>query len=242
VNTVARTTQILWEAAALFLVASVISATVIVAVRKAKARGKRLFATRADGPRESSPPNRRPPTGHPVSDQTNEPQLGLATTLQLIVELAARAHVSAVAGEMWPGYSTVGGYATVEPAASPAEAVEADDYVRATVRAFGLDPDEAVADRHATLPEPSPVQVEAEPVCICHEITDTYPDPDCPVHGNPAPAEDDPIEALVQAFVADWFWPGTTKPDGLSTRLHRFAARVAEVGGQQPGVPKAATS
>lgn len=42
-NTVARVIQILWNTAAIFFLASVISAVVIVAVRKAKARGKRLF-------------------------------------------------------------------------------------------------------------------------------------------------------------------------------------------------------
>lgn len=50
-NTAMRVTQILWEVAALFLIASVISAAVIVAVRKAKARGKRLFV---DGPEARS--------------------------------------------------------------------------------------------------------------------------------------------------------------------------------------------
>lgn len=50
-NTVARVIQILWNAAAIFFLTSVISATVIVAVRKAKARGKRLFV---DGPEARS--------------------------------------------------------------------------------------------------------------------------------------------------------------------------------------------
>ena len=50
-NTVMRVIQILWEAAALFLIASIIAAPVIVAVRKAKARGKRLFV---DGPKARS--------------------------------------------------------------------------------------------------------------------------------------------------------------------------------------------
>lgn len=47
-NTAARVIQILWEAAALFLIASIISAPVIVVVRKARARGKRLFADQPD--------------------------------------------------------------------------------------------------------------------------------------------------------------------------------------------------
>lgn len=62
-NTAMRVTQILWEAAALFLVASVISAAVIVAVRKAKARGKRLFATE---------PTARVKALHPTADHRQD--------------------------------------------------------------------------------------------------------------------------------------------------------------------------
>lgn len=50
---------------------------------------------------------------------TEEASLGLATTRELIAELAARAEVASTIGEMWPGYSTVGGYA-IEEQAKPA--------------------------------------------------------------------------------------------------------------------------
>lgn len=64
-NTVARAIQILWNAAAIFFLASIISATVIVAVRKAKARGKRLFV---DGPTD------RVKALHPTADHRQDIQ------------------------------------------------------------------------------------------------------------------------------------------------------------------------
>lgn len=42
-------------------------------------------------------------------EQPDQPLLGLATTHQLIRELAARADVAATIGETWPAYTTVGG-------------------------------------------------------------------------------------------------------------------------------------
>jgi len=65
---------------------------------------------------------------------TEEASLGLATTRELIVELAARAEVATTIGEMWPGYSTVGGYA-IEEQVKPA--VEEPTEFGSIVRALG---------------------------------------------------------------------------------------------------------
>ena len=43
------------------------------------------------------------------NQQALKPNLGLATTQELIMELAARADVAATIGERWPHYSTVDG-------------------------------------------------------------------------------------------------------------------------------------
>lgn len=122
------------------------------------------------------------------------------------------------------------------PAPSPAEAVEADeDTCICSGRILPFPEIDPECPEHGTKPEPSPVQVEAEPLVVGDRILSDDEQSSVPAdyfRVDPALAED-PIEALVQAFVADWFWPGTTKPDGLSTRLDRFAARVRQVAGQQ---------
>jgi hypothetical protein len=60
-----RLIQLAWNATAVFFLASVISAPVIVAVRKAKARGKRLFATE---------PTARVKALHPTADHRQDIQ------------------------------------------------------------------------------------------------------------------------------------------------------------------------
>lgn len=50
---------------------------------------------------------------------TDKPNLGLATTKQLIEELAARVEVSATTGEDWPNYKTVSEESTPWPKLNP---------------------------------------------------------------------------------------------------------------------------
>ena len=108
--------------------------------------------------------------------------------------------------------------------------------------------------REDAAPEPPPVQVEAEPkscTLLPHcGLEDGHAGwclkpPPAIKHGvdpalahQSAPAEDDPIEALVQeieARVTDVLdRTPRVKPTDI---LRAFAARVLEVGGQQPGVP-----
>lgn len=98
-------------------------------------------------------------------------------------------------------------------------------YAEAVVRA--LEADGIVLVGVAT-PEPSPVQVEAERCTTCYPCV-----ANCLVHGHPAPAEDDPIEALVQEAAGELRLFSARQLEALRS----LAARVLEVGGQQPGVP-----
>jgi hypothetical protein len=93
---------------------------------------------------------------------------------------------------------------------------------------------------------PQPVQVEDEPGCKrCGEqdCNDCWPSGLVAGTGYlksvlAAPAEDDPIEALVQGYAVHTF--NVDRP-GRETLFREFAAEhaalLAEVGGQQPGVP-----
>jgi hypothetical protein len=60
------------------------------------------------------------------SPQPAGPQLGLATTLELIDELAARAAVADAIGECWPTYRTVGGDAESALPATAGAATQAE--------------------------------------------------------------------------------------------------------------------
>lgn len=119
------------------------------------------------------------------------------------------------------------------------------------------------------LPEPSPVQVEVERCAYCGDeiddatgtwrslgdfggtgtggLVERFWCADAPDHKHsplPAPAEDDPIEALarVRVFLQTWdkgdqVASCVSHRDGTHRLLYSDLARVLEVGGQQPGVP-----
>ena len=74
--------------------------------------------------------------------EDERPNLGLATTTELIAELAARAEVSKIAGEAWPDYRTVD-----EP---PIHVVHPSDVPREPA-VFGADIPKAFAEHNRRL-------------------------------------------------------------------------------------------
>jgi hypothetical protein len=145
---------------------------------------------------------------------------------------------------------------------SPAEAVEADKAPPLCqsispqfpnprcLREAGHSGDHEAPDKNGEewmdWPEPSPVQVEAEPVCKrCGEqdCNDCWPSGLVAGTGYlksvlAAPAEDDPIEALLNNLGGmSLIGLGGLSREALRGHLRAFTARVLEVGGQQPGVP-----